>query len=69
MNDISFVTELEQLINKHCLENGSNTPDFILASYMYNSLLNFQLANNRREEWFGRKLEVFKIDIEPAKPL
>lgn len=58
MEQTSFITELQQLINKHSLENGSNTPDFILASYMFNCLQNFQLASNRREEWYGKTLKI-----------
>ena len=28
-----FIKELKTLINKHSIENGSNTPDFLLARY------------------------------------
>ena len=30
----TFKTELEHLINKHSLENASNTPDYIIAEYL-----------------------------------
>ena len=33
-----FEKELAALINKHSLEQRSNTPDFILASYLVESL-------------------------------
>ena len=51
--------EIEQAINKHSLENGSDTPDFILAEYLTDCLRMFDKAVNKREEWYGRK--------EPAK--
>lgn len=47
--------EIEQSINRHSLENGSNTPDFILADYLTGCLLVFDKAVNKREEWYGRK--------------
>ena len=47
--------EIEQAINKNSLENGSNTPDFILAEYLTDCLRIFDKAVNKREEWYGRK--------------
>lgn len=54
----NFRKELEQLINKNSLENGSNTPDFILAEYLDNCLKAFDLAVLKRKSWFtdGTKL-------------
>ena len=49
-----FAKELEQLINRHSLENVSDTPDFILAEYMRMSLAAFNTAVQRRESWYGR---------------
>ena len=51
----SFPAELEELINRHCIENGSDTPDFILAEYLKGCLDNFDMCVRRREEWYGRK--------------
>jgi len=34
----NFKQELEHLINKHSMENRSNTPDFILADYLVRCL-------------------------------
>jgi hypothetical protein len=47
--------EIEQAINKHSIENGSDTPDFILAEYLTDCLRAFDKATVRREEWYGRK--------------
>lgn len=49
-----FRAELEALINKHSMENGSNTPDFILADFLRGTLANFDLAIKARERWYGR---------------
>lgn len=50
-----FRDELRQLINRHSRENGSGTPDFILAEFLKSSLQAFDKAVNRRENWYGRK--------------
>lgn len=55
MTNLTFMQELEQLINKHSQENGSNTPDFILANYLKNCLGAFNEAVESRELWYGRK--------------
>ncbi len=49
-----FETELCFLINKHCIENDSNTPDFILAKYMKSCLDSFHEAVKQRESWYGK---------------
>lgn len=46
--------ELATLLNRHCLENESNTPDFILAEYMMNCLTAFNRATRARGQWYGR---------------
>lgn len=56
-----FETELESLINRHCIENESNTPDFVLALYIRGCLDAFNQAVKQRELWYGR-------DPRPVKP-
>ena len=51
----SFKKELEDLINNHSKENGSDTSDFILAEYLNDCLLIFDKAVKRRREWWGDK--------------
>lgn len=46
-----FRSELESLINRFSKENGSNTPDFILAEFLENCLDNFDKAVSARMEW------------------
>ena len=49
-----FREDLETLINRHSLENKSNTPDFILAQFMERCLNLFDTAVQQRETWYGR---------------
>ena len=51
-----FRKELEGLINRYSMENGSDTPDFILAGYMAGCLDAFDTAMTAREMWYGRKV-------------
>ncbi len=51
----SFREELERLINAHSRENGCNTPDWVLAQFLHDSLDAFDRAVNAREKWYGRK--------------
>lgn len=46
-----FRKDLEHLINSHSKENGSNTPDFILAGYLCECLAAFDRAVSRRTAW------------------
>jgi hypothetical protein len=56
----TFQRELTSVINRYSRENGSNTPDFILAKYMDQCLKAFNKASRAREKWFGRSLEIGK---------
>jgi len=51
---VKFREELGILINKHSKESSSNTPDFILATYLESCLKAFDRATHRREVWYGR---------------
>ena len=41
---MTFREELTGLLNKHSMENAGNTPDYILASYLYNCLHAYNAA-------------------------
>ena len=56
-----FISELRNLINRHSMENASNTPDFILAQYLTNCLRAWNQATQQRETWYGR-------DARPTSP-
>ena len=45
-------------INSASAENGSNTPDFILAEYLTDCLAAFDKASRAREKWYGKALSI-----------
>jgi hypothetical protein len=49
-----FEKELSELLNRHSKENGSNTPDFILAQYLQGCLDNFNRTVIDRDWWHGK---------------
>ncbi len=54
-----FQRSLRDLINKHSAENGSDTPDFILAKYLDSCLVAYETAVIEREKWwteFGKEV-------------
>jgi hypothetical protein len=48
-----FRVKLTSLINEYSKENESNTPDFILAQFIHQSLIAFNEAVNSRDHWYG----------------
>lgn len=52
-NKKEFKKELTKLINYHSIENGSNTPDFLLADYLMDCLETFNKMSRHRDEWYG----------------
>lgn len=57
-----FKTELTSLLNRYSKENGSNTPDFILAEYLICCLENYNTTLQSREKWYGREINNNKIE-------
>lgn len=47
-----FQKELEATIKRQSMENGSDTPDFILAEYLTDCLVAWNRATLRREQWY-----------------
>lgn len=60
----NFSKELEELINKHCMENSSNTPDFILAQYLRGCLVAFGVAQRARDRWYGLNTDAVPAVLE-----
>lgn len=52
---VSFERELEMLLNRFSAENKSNTPDFVLASYLKSSLAVWDLHTKERDRWWGNR--------------
>ncbi len=48
-----FQKELAALINKHSIENETNTPDFILAEYLNDCLDSFSKLMEKRTDWYA----------------
>ena len=49
----NFKHDLAKLINIYSLEAVSNTPDFIIAEYLTNTLLEFDKLMQSRDNWYG----------------
>lgn len=49
----AFERDIELAINRHSMEGGSNTPDFILAQYLGACLAAFNEATTARGTWYG----------------
>lgn len=47
-----FYVELTSLLNRHSVENGSDTPDYILARYLMGCLDTFERAVRQRDSWY-----------------
>lgn len=60
----NFRAELENLLNRNSAENGSDTPDFILANYLESCLDAFDEATNRRDSFYN-----FETKKQPLKDL
>ena len=55
MREEEFTRELASLLNRASAENGSNTPDFVLADYLRTCLRALDEAINARSKWYGRQ--------------
>ena len=64
---IKFHRELTSLLNRYSKENGSDTPDYILATYLSNCLKNFDATIQEREKWYGRKVDNIKYGLNNEK--
>ena len=61
--DNTFKKGLTDLINRHSEENGSNTPDFLLADYLCTCLDTFNKTTTARNSWYGVAADVSPIDL------
>jgi hypothetical protein len=56
LQPLSFIEELRNAINRHSKENGSNTPDFILAEFLNDALNSYDKSVKARDKWYGKEL-------------
>ena len=45
--------EISSVLNKHSAESGSNTPDYVLAQFLLESMTAFNAATNRRDAHYN----------------
>src|ERR1700690_3112201 len=53
-----LVDDFAKAINRVSGENGSNTPDFILAEFLVRCLKAFDITSRTREKWYGKSLSI-----------
>jgi hypothetical protein len=53
----SLENQLSSLLNCYCQENASNTPDFILATFMLQCMRAFNQGVSARDGWYGVNLK------------
>jgi len=61
---MSFREDLTYMINKHSKENGSDTPDFLLAEYLENCLNVFDQIIIKRKTWYGHEKSTTPFVLE-----
>lgn len=61
----TFRDALEHTINSYSMENGSDTPDFILAAYLNHCLVAFDATVIARDAWYGRDKAAMGTNAAP----
>lgn len=59
-----FRDQLQDLINSNSMENGSDTPDFMLAEFLTDALMSFDRLMQRRDGWYGGSHRQLKAQLE-----
>ena len=54
MSETELRRAIQHAINCNSAENGSNTPDFMLAEFLTDCLAAFDKQVKAREKWYGR---------------
>lgn len=52
--ELTLEQELARVLNRRSCENGSDSPDWVLAQFLVNALQAFNLSVVARERWYGR---------------
>lgn len=58
----TFLQEITTLINRHSVENGSDTPDWMLAEYLTDCLAAYEKAVRARDRWHGNSMRAWDDD-------
>lgn len=59
-----FQEAIETQINYRSMENGSDTPDFILAEFLTDMLRAFDKASKAKDAWYGGSHRLLKSQLE-----
>jgi hypothetical protein len=59
--------EFRATVNRHSLENDSNTPDWMLADYLIACLDAWNETTKQREKWHGREPEKLPVSQWPKE--
>ena len=62
--EVNLHRDLTRLVNCHSLENGSDTPDYILANYILDCLEVFDRIVQAREKHYGREVSAAKEEVK-----
>lgn len=52
LKELALENEIRSVLNRYSAENGSNTPDFILAQYLMGCLRIFNATIQKRTKWY-----------------
>jgi hypothetical protein len=52
----TLAQDIAAVLNRHSMENASNTPDFLLAEYMERAMSAAEIMISRRDAWYGVSL-------------
>lgn len=63
----NFRSQLIHILNNNSRENGSDTPDYILADYMVDCLAAFDKTLQAREKWYGREVGSWKLNAKLSR--
>ena len=58
-NRADFRAELSSLLNRHSMESGSDTPDFLLADCIADCLYAFDRMMTKRAAWYSPHTPTF----------
>ena len=53
MDKEQIIREFADVVNRHSLENETDTPDFVLGEYLFSCLENWNKLFRKRRKWYG----------------
>lgn len=61
-NSKQLEKDIEVLMNQYNVDTMTDTPDFILASYLMTCLRNYMVTKTDTEEWFGKRITINGVE-------